>query len=197
MGLFKRKPKKVVETPEQKMEDLRKQLTTLNQKSFQIKRMTSVYDQQIEKNLANIKQNPKNEFLIGTTKNTLKYLVAKKKAYQKFGAIIEAVKAQVETKYTEISLTRGEEVIDSKFCDEISKIYSTCEEYTDMIDKTSSIDQLEIVMKNFTDSLGIAMGFNTDDEVDSLINEAISPKKEATEGEVDIEKLLDKIRKSM
>ena len=55
MGLFKRKPKKVVETPEQKMEDLRKQLTTLNQKSFQIKRMTSVYDQQIEKNLANIK----------------------------------------------------------------------------------------------------------------------------------------------
>ena len=210
MGLFKRKPKKVVETPEQKMEDLRKQLTTLNQKSFQIKRMTSVYDQQIEKNLANIKQNPKNEFLIGTTKNTLKYLVAKKKAYQKFGAIIEAVKAQVETKYTEISLTRGEEVIDSKFCDEISKIYSTCEEYTDMIDKTSSIDQLEIVMKNFTDSLGIAMGFNTDDEVDSLINEAISPKKEeskaevkkeekkdATDGEVDIEKLLDKIRKSM
>ena len=74
MGLFKRKPKKVVETPEQKMEDLRKQLTTLNQKSFQIKRMTSVYDQQIEKNLANIKQNPKNEYLIASTKNTLKYL---------------------------------------------------------------------------------------------------------------------------
>lgn len=210
MRLFKRKPKKVVETPEQKMEGLRNQLTTFNQKSFQIKRMTSMYDQQIEKSLAAVKQNPKNEYLIKTTKDTLKYLVTKKKLYQKFGAIIEAAKAQVETKYTEISFTRGEEVIDPKFCDEISKVYSTCSEYTDMIDKASSIDQLESLLENFSNSLGFAMNVDSNDEVDALINEAINPKKEetkaevkkeekkeATEGEVDIEKLLDKIRKSM
>lgn len=209
MGLFKKK-KPAVETPEQKMENLRKQLTSLNQKAFQIKRMVSGYEQQINKCISNIKQNPDNQYLITSTKNTLKYLITKKKLYEKFGSIIEATKALVETKYTEISLTRGEDLIDSNFCDEISKMYSTCDEYTDMIDKATSIDQLTALMDSFSNSMGSAMGVNADDEVDSLINDALGQKKEEKEivkeknvetekkeNEVDIEKLLDNIRKSM
>lgn len=195
------------EIAEKKVEELGNLLSTLNQKSFQIRRMSSVYDQQVERSLANLKQNPKNEYLIASTKNTLKYLFAKKKAYERFGAIIDAVRAQVETKYAEASLTRGEEIIDSKFCNDITKIYSACDEYASMIDSATSIGQLEDLMKNFSNSLGVAMGFNSDDEVDALINDAIGvqketktekeDKKEKTKEEVDSEKILDSIRKGI
>ena len=56
------------EIAEKKVEDLGNLLSKRNQKSFQIRRMSSVYDQQIERSLANLKQNPKNEYLIASTK---------------------------------------------------------------------------------------------------------------------------------
>ena len=195
------------EKASQKIEGLKNLLSSINQKSFQIKRMTSVYQQQIEKCLNNVKQNPNNQYLINTTRNTLKYLIAKKNAYEKFGALIEATKMQVETKYTEASLTNGEEIIDAKFCSNIEKLYTACDDYTNMINDANTLAGLENIMKIASDSLGVVLESDSEDEIDSMLNDARGIKnepkvkkeetKETVKEETNNDKALEDIRKSI
>lgn len=211
MGLFgfgKKKEKNVVteQTPEQKIAELKAKYEEITKKLFQTTRMISGYGLQIEKVVDNVKKNPENQFIAKQAKGQLTYLVAKKQILQKFSAMMEAVKSNLEMKIRELQLTGGKDIIDSNFINEISKIYGDCEEYFNMASESQNIESLEGVMQQFYDAYGQTLGVDPTNEVEALLKGATGQKEEAKqeqkaeakkEGDVDINSLLDKVRKDL
>lgn len=209
MSIFKKKkPLAVEETPEQKILKLKEQLRKMSEKSFQTQRMINSYGYQIEKVIQNVKNNPKNDFLVKSAQNQLKYLLAKKKLLERFSAIMDAAKMTLETRLTELRLTGGKDVIDSAYCEELTKLFDNCEEYFKMAQDATNVADLEGVMNDFCNITGESIGIDVESEVKDLLKDAINPSakveekaeetvKKDAKSDIDIDSMLSKIRKDL
>ena len=136
----------------------------------------------------------------------LECLKSKKNTYEEYGKMVETEKINAGTLYAKLVLFKNKDnpsFIDGNISfDELKKLYTPCDNYTNMINDANTLEELENIMKIASDILGVGQK-GKDSMVDNALGIKNEPKvkkeetKETVKEETNNDKTLEDIRKSI